>query len=364
MGPKCHKRMFPSGIFNDTEVECDMSLLPGLFGATSTNFKSCIYTLGVLMKQQCTQRVVLRLSGNWLGYQGISSLEPSVRSLTNLRELHLSKNGLGPDGAKVLVSIMRDLPHIEVLDLRRNALGPEGTRRVFSCLRSNSLSTLRALDVSSNFMQDQGVEYVVFSNVGENLIVSLKYSHCITHEFENILIKRTTPTLEHRYVADAFRDVDDSGLSKLRVLRMSGNQISQKGSREMFEALSAWSRLKEEEDERHLEIFDFSYNTIGSKSTSSLGDFLTTRGGITLKSLNLRSCGLSSEGIMSMSHSVCKMKRLECLDISKNNVNTDAEEQLLTISKLVTTLKLFRVENNRLSARVRLKLNRRYSIES
>ena len=90
---------------------------------------------------------------------------------------------------------------------------------------------------------------------------------------ENILIKRTTPTLEHRYVADAFRDVDDSGLSKLRVLRMSGNQISQKGSREMFEALSAWSRLKEEEDERHLEIFDFSYNTIGSKSTSSLGDF-------------------------------------------------------------------------------------------
>ena len=31
---------------------------------------------------------------------------------------------------------------------------------------------------------------------------------------------------------------------------------------------------------------------------------------------------------MSMSHSVCKMKRLECLDISKNNVNTDAEELL------------------------------------
>ena len=83
-----------------------------------------------------------------------------------------------------------------------------------------------------------------------------------------------------------------------------------------------------------------------------------------MNSLNLRSCGLSSEGIMSMSHSVCKMKRLECLDISKNNVNTDAEEQLLTISKLVTTLKQFRVENNRLSARVRLKLNRRYSIES
>ena len=38
--------------------------------------------------------------------------------------------------------------------------------------------------------------------------------------------------------------------------------------------------------------------------------------------------------------------------------------RLLTISKLVTTLKQFRVENNRLSARVRLKLNRRYSIES
>ena len=67
---------------------------------------------------------------------------------------------------------------------------------------------------------------------------------------------------------------------------------------------------------------------------------------------------------MSMSHSVCKMKKIECLDISKNNINADAEENLLKISKSVTTLKHFRVENNRLSARVRLKLNRRYSIES
>ena len=46
---------------------------------------------------------------------------------------------------------------------------------------------------------------------------------------------------------------------------------------------------------------------------------------------------------MSMSHSVCKMKRLECLDISKNNVNTDA--RLLTISSESRLKFLRRVEN-------------------
>lgn len=322
MGPKCHKRMFPSGIFNDSEVECDMSLLPGLFGATSKHFESCIYTLGVLMRERCTQRVVLRLCGNWLGYKGISSLEPCIRSLTNLRELHISKNGIGPDGAKVLVSIMRDLPCVEVLDLRRNALGPEGTRRIFSCLRSNSLSTLKVLDVSSNFIQDQGIGYV----------------------------------------ADAFRDAEDAGLSKLRVLRMSGNQITQKGSKDMFEALCVWS-LSRDEVERQLEIFDYSYNTIGSQSVSYLGDFLTTRGGITLKSLNLRNCGLSSDGLMKLAPSVCQMKKLECLDVSKNNMNTDAEEQVLRISKEVSTLRRFCIANNQLSARVRLELKKRYTIQ-
>jgi len=329
MGPRCHKRLFPPGIFNDAEVECDVSLLPGLFGATSACFKSCIYALDVLMKERYKQRVVLRLCGNWLGYRGIMSLESSVRSLTNLRELYLSKNGLGPDGAKVLTSILCDLDHLEVLDLRRNALGPEGVRRVFSCLASNSNPLLRVLDVSSNFMQDQGVEYV----------------------------------------SDAF---SSGGFSELKVLRMSGNQIGHEGAKQMFKALTIslsrsddnelFEDVKQEvqQHEMQLKTFDFSYNKIGPKAAPYLSEFLKSSI-YSLCNLHLRSCSLLSEGLIEITDSLCDMKKLKVLDISKNKMSPDAGDCLMRVSNAVATLQEFSIANNRIRASVSLAFKRRYN---
>ncbi|XP_028822260.1 NACHT, LRR and PYD domains-containing protein 3-like [Denticeps clupeoides] len=112
----------------------------------------------------------LRLRGCSLSAVSCSALSSTLRSNSSrLRLLDLSSNNLQDSGMELLSTALED-PHckLETLRLRCCSLSAVSCSALSSTLRSNS-SRLRLLDLSSNNLQDSGMEL---------LSTALEHPHC------------------------------------------------------------------------------------------------------------------------------------------------------------------------------------------
>eukprot|EP00730_Choanoeca_flexa_P018029 TRINITY_DN8740_c0_g2_i1.p1 TRINITY_DN8740_c0_g2~~TRINITY_DN8740_c0_g2_i1.p1 ORF type:complete len:254 (+),score=50.01 TRINITY_DN8740_c0_g2_i1:41-802(+) len=100
--------------------------------------------------QQCTSLSELMVTRNQLAASGVALLAPC---LSQLRLLDLSRNFLADDGFSLLVNALKDSPTLEELRLRENGLSPDSGVLVVKLLNQNELSHL---DLGLNELEDSG----------------------------------------------------------------------------------------------------------------------------------------------------------------------------------------------------------------
>ncbi|KAL6491374.1 hypothetical protein MHYP_G00017190, partial [Metynnis hypsauchen] len=164
---------------------------------------------------------ILRLASCNFGGKDCEILSSVLQSNSSLKELDLSSNDLQDSGVK-LVSVGLKSSHCTLKTLRLAScnLGSEACEILSSVLQSNS--SLKELDLSSNDLQDSGVEL---------LPVGLKSSHC-----------------------------------KLEILRLSGCMVTDEGCSSLASALKS--------NPSHLRELDLSYNHPGESGVKLLSDLL------------------------------------------------------------------------------------------
>lgn len=341
LGPKCHRRLFPSGIQNEADAEIDISRCPGLFCGSNDCAESCIYTLGVLLDMYAMQRTSLDLSSNWIGPSGIKSLSPSLNRMSRLRELRLGRNGISVDGAKYLANILKNkssLPHLHHLDLHRNALGPEGIRRIVNALvagyderrpsrvasATNRNMKLRLLDLSSNFAGDLGA----------------------------------------RYLSDAL-----VSFFHLEILRFKGNEISSTGAKYIVSALSsALSMTDPPLFASRLRELDVSYNNIGYSGIDDLASSLSRAAAAAanedvippLTVLNLRRVGMGTKGAERLAQVLPSLSSLVRLDVSGNDIKREGGEKIYSAVTGLADLVEMPIGSNSIGVRLTRSLDARF----
>ncbi len=92
----------------------------------------------------------LNLSNNHFGDEGCRTIAPALRTMTNLKELKLYDNNIGDEGLAILCS--RVLPEIslEYLILAGNKIGNVGCQSLLELFNNGSLPSLFALGLSFN----------------------------------------------------------------------------------------------------------------------------------------------------------------------------------------------------------------------
>jgi hypothetical protein len=92
----------------------------------------------------------LNLCGKSITDEGLRTIAPALRTITNLKRLNLYNNNIGDDSIAVLCS--RVLPEIslEFLNLNSNKIGNVGCQSLLELVNNGSLPSLKALGLSRN----------------------------------------------------------------------------------------------------------------------------------------------------------------------------------------------------------------------
>jgi Leucine-rich repeat (LRR) protein len=80
------------------------------------------------------------------------------QALVSLTSLTFAHNEIGDEGAKAIASCLLNSP-VRLIDLSDNRIGPSGTERICECAMQHD--ALEELNLSSNQLEDEGLEYVV-----------------------------------------------------------------------------------------------------------------------------------------------------------------------------------------------------------
>jgi Ran GTPase-activating protein (RanGAP) involved in mRNA processing and transport len=156
-------------------------------------------------------------------------------------------------------------------------------------------STLTSLDLSRNYIEDQGIQHLVSGLQTNSSLVCLNLS---SNFISNQGIK---------YLSDIFRTTLKPNL---RTLDLSSNHFDEEGIHELTTALSLNSTLTE---------LNLNWNSFGSKGAQYLGDLL--RHSSTLKTLHLRGTGIGITGTQRITEALQTGKSpLTSLDLGANNI--------------------------------------------
>ena len=252
----------------------------------------------------CHDLEVLNLSCNKIGPEGIAALGNALKHMSKLKELYLSQNNVSSCAGEILsvnfsstlrklylsyccidlddaANLAEKLQHysrLEELDLGVNEFGTKGTIILANSLRC---STLEVLDLSSNYLESQGIEAL---------------ANCL----------QRCPALRILDLAD--NHIDERGMGslteglkycRLEELRLHSNPIDSSG---------AITLAKELEFYHHLEI------------------------------LNLNDCQIDTYGVMALAGQLQHCHNLKCLFLHYNYITT--EGALALASGLKFNLKL------------------------
>ncbi|XP_071723232.1 cuscuta receptor 1-like [Rutidosis leptorrhynchoides] len=275
----------------------------------------------------------LSLSGNNIaGFVQDKGFESGRSKLSNLEFLDLSANNLNNS----VLTFLRALPSLIFLGLRYNGLG--GTVHI-----QDTLVNLEELDISRNSIKEfvapnddkslSNLKVLSMEGVGTDKIkllqsmgslLFLKTLNLRTNIFNKTattLRLHNLPNVEELVLDDStvhtsiFQSLD--GLTSLKNLSLVGTQFNGKfaaGDLPNF---------------KNLEVLNMSYSSI-----LNTDEFLQSIDMNALKILVLRSSGLN--GIMSVAKGLCRLRRLEVLDLSNNDLVGNLPKCLSNLTYLRT----------------------------
>ncbi|KAM6945308.1 LOW QUALITY PROTEIN: NACHT, LRR and PYD domains-containing protein 12-like [Aplochiton taeniatus] len=219
------------------------------------------------------------VSGCSLTEKRCASLVSAVQSNpSHMRALDLSFNQLADTGMKTLSALLEDpLCRLETLGLRKCDMSAQCCEELALALTS---SDLRVLDLSNNNLQDSGVN-LLSVGLGDPLckLKTMRLSACqITEKGFSSLASALRSNPSHLRELDlSHNDLGDSGVEllsaelhwatcNLETLRLSGCLVTERGCASLASALRS--------DPSHLRELDLSYNHPGDSGAKLLSALL------------------------------------------------------------------------------------------
>ena len=270
----------------------------------------------------CHDLEVLNLSCNKIGPEGIAALGNALKHKSKLKELHLSQNNVSSCAGEILsvnfsstlrklylsyccidlddaANLAEKLQHysrLEELYLGGNEFGTKGTIILANSLRC---STLEVLDLSSNYLQSQGIEAL---------------ANCLQH----------CPALRILDLAD--NRIDERGMGslteglkycRLEELRLLSNPIDSSGAIIVAKGLEFY---------HHLKMLNLSDCQIDSYGVTALASQLQHCRN--LKRLFLRDNYITTEGALALASGLKFNLKLQALDLSVNLIEDYGGKEL------------------------------------
>lgn len=117
--------------------------------------------------------IVLNLSDNAFGPDGLNAFNDFLKNSTTLKSLYLNNCGLGPEGAEILSDalIERGENHLTHLDIGRNRMQTDGA--IHMCKYLDTIECLEFLNIAHNSIEDEGMKNLL--SVLEKNANSLRY---------------------------------------------------------------------------------------------------------------------------------------------------------------------------------------------
>uniref|UniRef100_A0A8C1MLG4 NACHT domain-containing protein n=1 Tax=Cyprinus carpio TaxID=7962 RepID=A0A8C1MLG4_CYPCA len=278
--------------------------------------------------------------------ESCSNLATALTSDHNLIELNMSNNNLQESGVKQLCTGLENITcKLEILKLSKCDLTEESCSALASVLSSDS-SSLKELDLSNNNLKDSGV----------NLLSDGLKENC---ELEKLRLSDCSITEEgYKALASALR----SNPSHLIELDLTGNDPGQSGVKELLDSIKdpeckvKLRFLGPAADEACqyvtgivgknpllLRELNLSEHELGDTQVNQIAALLQDKH-CTLKTLQLRKCGLTEESCLVLATVLRSNSSLKELDMSNNNLQ-DLGVKKLGLENTNCTLQKLRLSN-------------------
>eukprot|EP00871_Galdieria_phlegrea_P005105 jgi/Galph1/5596/GphlegSOOS_G4278.1 len=161
--------------------------------------------------------ILLNLSNNRVGDEGVSFLGKSLRSQPLLTNLSLANNEIGASGVEALIESLKGGSKIETIDLSSNRIGDKGAFHIAQLLETCQCS-LRCVNISNNCIGEDGLLALVRSLGNWKQVSELQrfhidisnneYSKQVANDVERL--KNSKGWLEIMTSEDALREEDVS----------------------------------------------------------------------------------------------------------------------------------------------------------
>nr|XP_049616949.1 NACHT, LRR and PYD domains-containing protein 12 isoform X34 [Syngnathus scovelli] len=304
-----------------------------------------------LAKSQCTLQV-LKLMSCDLSKKSCEALASVLSSSRTLRELDLSHNDLGDDGLEALAAgLAKPQCTLQVLTLESCNLSEKSGEALASVLSSSR--TLRKLDLSDNYLGDDGLEALAAGLA--NPQCTLQVLNLMTGDLRKkscealASVLSSSRTLRELDLSD--NDLGDDGLEALaaglakpqctlQVLKLNSCKLSKKSCEALASVLSSSRTLRE---------LDLSWNDLGDDGLEALAAGLA-KPQCTLQVLRLWDCNLSEKSGEALASVLSSSRTLRELDPSRNDLGDDGLEALAAgLAKPQCTLQVLRLDECKLS---------------
>ena len=255
-------------------------------------------------ERKCIDRVVNFEDCN-LGVKSAEVLSGILKYNQNISHLNLSKNSLKDEGVNILMNAVKNTSNIVSIQLASNDLTHISGDIIFEILFEQN--SIISLDLSSN----EGTNRNRLTADGvKKLSKLLKTNNYL--EF----LKLGGNSLKNEGLRYILRGLDNN--STMNLLDLSNNEINSFGI-SYFEDCLKTSKLID---------LDLSYNQISDQGLEKLSKCINQPSLNSLKKLNLANCNMKAEGIVTFFSALQHNKKLENLNLNKNNFSGENFEAI------------------------------------
>ena len=266
----------------------------------------------------------LDLGENQLGDLGVVELAEALQANTTcpLKRLDLGKNGITDAGAQILAAALLTNAVLTVLSLKGNSVSEAGAQALAEVLRANS--SLTSLDVSGNDLGPEGAGYLA-AGLREN--EGLLHLGLADNDLEDEGAARLAAALWCEDFDSDDEEIQEGNFppfnSHLRILVLSGNELSSHGARELAMMLAA--------DSCPILKLDLSNNVIDADGAEDLCKGLGENPTPQLTTLDLHENAVGDKGAKCFASLLEDLKVKQCLevlDLSGNGITGVGSLQL------------------------------------